>query len=129
MHTLITLDADYWLGEFRRRRWQLHPAEAATEPRAVFAAVLTWPSVHDVVIVWDETTAIAYRTPRGPGLSEFAPTHVVAEYSGPATWVLRWILTLSPPGNEIPPLRPVPPDFALPKRRRQSGSYPRATAR
>ncbi|SDD22356.1 hypothetical protein SAMN05216174_108282 [Actinokineospora iranica] len=124
MHTLITLDAEYWLRELRRRRWQIHPFRAGADSPTAFAAVLTWPSVHDAVNHVGYFNRNRLRTPRDPRASEFAPTQVIIRYSGLAGSALRWILTPTPPGNEIPTSQPVPPDFAMPEHR-----YPQATTR
>jgi hypothetical protein len=110
-----TQDLDYWLERLRERRWLLHFMENRDE----IAAVLDWPDFWDVLILVSENHSLAYRTPRAPDLDAFAPAHVADCYAGPATWTIRWVMTLPPPGPFPPPLRPVPADFSIPRNLRR----------
>ncbi|SDD03248.1 hypothetical protein SAMN05216174_106319 [Actinokineospora iranica] len=106
-----------WDELVRQGRWTFYLFGERGSPYAQ-GAVSTWPHVQDVLIVWDESDAIAYRSPRVEG-SEFAPTHVLRDYvyRGPTTWTLRWILACAPPTDTLLPLDAVPPGFPMPRSR------------
>lgn len=110
-----TQDIDFWLDRLRERRWLLH----FLDHRSEIGAVLDWRDFWDVLILVSEQHSLAYRTPRAAGLDPFDPAHVADCYAGPATWTIRWVLTLPPPGPHPPPLRPVPADFSIPRNLRR----------
>lgn len=103
-------DIDMCLEALNVRRWCV---VAFSEPVSAVGAYLRLPTVVDVVVMWSEIAALSYRTPRRDGMDPFAPDHVVGSpYHGPSLWVLRWALSREPPGDELEPIFPVPPDFA-----------------
>jgi hypothetical protein len=82
----------------------------------VLAAVRDYGGVADVLIVWDQDTATAYRAPSGPAFDVFQPANVYWHYAVAPVWVLRALLTLAPPGHPDAPalLKPVPTGYGLP---------------
>lgn len=89
----------------------------------VLAGVYRWNHCSDVVVLTDERSTHAYRTPTGPAVDVFAPSHVHWWYgrsdgSVPGTvlpgismvWTLRALLTLPAPGEPggVPPLVAAP---------------------
>ena len=87
----------------------------------VLAAVHDFGGCADVVILFDEERACAYRTPTGTGIDTFAPTHVYWSYASSPVWTLRALVTLPPPGHPDAPsgLTPAPSGLGLPIEGRQ----------
>jgi hypothetical protein len=83
----------------------------------VLAAVLDHGGAADVVLLFGEDHAVAYRTPSGPGTDLFTVTRVHWSYAAPATWTLRALLTLPPPWHPDAPqeLTDAPPGVGLPQ--------------
>src|SRR5262249_40751544 len=71
----------------------------------------------DVVILFDERAACAYRTATGPDVDAFAPELVSWWYSSSPVWVLRAMISLPQPGHPDEPnmLMAPPRGYALPK--------------
>jgi hypothetical protein len=111
---------DCWLNELRRRRWVLRTFGARNR---VVAAMLQWGSETDVVIVRSEDNASAYRLPVFPGTDVFAPELVSWQHYARASWVIRAVLTIEPPGRRGAPvavekaseLCAIPPEIRKPK--------------
>jgi hypothetical protein len=82
----------------------------------VLAAVFEFGGIADVVILHTEQYAAAYRAPIGPGIDEFAPTHVYWSYASSPVWTLRALLTLAAPGQPDAPseVAEAPPGLGLP---------------
>ncbi|HEU5472265.1 MAG TPA: hypothetical protein VFV67_16545 [Actinophytocola sp.] len=82
---------------------------------ATVAGVLDWGGCADVVILHDETHAVAYRMPTEPGTDVLAPTAVFWSYASCPVWTLRALLTLAPPGHPDAPvtLTAAPPGLGL----------------
>lgn len=82
----------------------------------VLAAVHDFGGCADVVILFDEERACAYRTPTGPAVDLFAPTQVYWSYASGPVWTLRALVTLAPPGHPDAPsgLTGAPPGLGLP---------------
>lgn len=81
----------------------------------VLAAVYQWESCADVLVLFDDQRAHAYRTPMGAGIDVFSPSHIHWWYGGCAVWTLRALLTLPGPGNPstMDTLVPAPPETGI----------------
>jgi hypothetical protein len=91
----------------------LHSFQGDRHGPDVLAAVRDFGGVVDVVIMFDEQRACAYRTPSGPGVDVFGPRHVFWSYASSAVWTLRALLTLAAPGQPDAPSELNPAPFAL----------------
>ncbi|HET9141104.1 hypothetical protein [Actinophytocola sp.] len=82
---------------------------------ATVAAVLNWGGTADVVVLFDQDRAAAWRCPTGPGVDVFAPVQVYWSYAACPVWTLRALLTLAPPGHPDAPngLTATPPGMGL----------------
>jgi hypothetical protein len=80
-----------------------HEFRIGTRDDEALAAVRSWGEIADVVIVRDESTATAYRSPTGPDLDVFDPVRVFWFYASSAAWTLRALLTLPAPGHPDAP--------------------------
>ncbi|MEU8639717.1 hypothetical protein AB0C38_46630 [Amycolatopsis sp. NPDC048633] len=96
------------LEELRRRKWVLHLFGGREAPE-IYAAVHTWPTCADVIILRDEHRASAYRVPTFPGTDVFSPRVVTWQYHATPVWTLRAVLTLSEPGTPGAPLQALRP--------------------
>jgi len=67
------------------------------------AAVRDLGGCVDVMILFDEDRACAYRAPRAPGVDPFAPSQVYWSYASSSVWTLRALLTLAAPGHPEAP--------------------------
>lgn len=89
----------------------------------VVAFVREWPiptagpRVVDVVVLFDEDRASAFRTVIGPGDDVFAPELVSWSYVASPVWTLRAMIALPAPGHPAEPsaVGPPPADCVLPK--------------
>lgn len=106
--------------ELLGKRWMLHFFGERRRPHTI-AAVYHWTDRADVVILWGEDTAIAYRMPITPDADVFAPHRVHWWYGGSAVWVLRAVLTLAVPGHPTAPdtLIEPPPSLRIPPEQRR----------
>lgn len=82
----------------------------------VLAAVYQWETCADVVVLFDDQHAHAYRMPTGEGTDVFSPTHIYWWYGANPVWTLRVLLTLPEPGQPYAPdtLVPAPPGAGVP---------------
>jgi hypothetical protein len=82
----------------------------------------TGPRVVDVVILFDEERASAFRTAIGPGMDVFAPEWVSWWYQAKPVWTLRAMIALPTPGHPDEPkqLGPPPPECTLPEDARRA---------
>lgn len=86
----------------------------------ILAGVFQWSECADVVVLTDDDTSHAYRTPTDVTTDVFAPTHVHWWYGGSSevgmVWVMRALLTLPRPDEPdgLPALFPAPPDTGVP---------------
>ena len=101
--------------------FMLHSFQGDRHGPDVLAAVRDYGGSSDVVIMFDEDRACAYRTPSGPGIDVFGPSQVYWSYASSAVWTLRAMLTLDPPGRPDAPrdLTPAPNGLGVPREWRQ----------
>lgn len=92
------LSLDEMLVELRIRRWTLIRWGSEHDP-ALVAATFTWHRYVDVLILRPDRTASGYRTALTPDLDVLRPNLVTFQYHGRALWVLRAVLTLTPPDD------------------------------
>jgi hypothetical protein len=109
-------ELDVLLERLGKRGYLFHAFRNDQHGPEVLAAVLDVGGTADVLILFDEDHAVAYRTPTGPGVDTFAPTHIYWWYASSAVWTLRAVLTLAPPGHPDAAgvLLDAPPDLGLP---------------
>ncbi|GLZ38367.1 hypothetical protein Acsp05_19910 [Actinokineospora sp. NBRC 105648] len=107
----VAHDLDVCVHALRARRW--HIVDGPPLPGAI-GAILRWPGVLDVIILRADRT-VAYRTPRHAKADPFRPAYVTDHYTGPALWVVRWLLTLEPPGSALRALRCPPVNLVTPE--------------
>jgi hypothetical protein len=69
----------------------------------VLAAVYNHGGLADVLIIFDENTACAYRTPTGKDIDIFSPDQVYWWYGTHLVHTMRALLTLAPPGHPDAP--------------------------
>jgi hypothetical protein len=84
----------------------------------ILAYVHDWGSgTADVVIVFDEQVACAYRTAIGRDIDVFAPELASWWYSSSPVWTLRAMISLPQPGHPDEPNQLIAPPkgYALPK--------------
>jgi hypothetical protein len=99
-----------------KRGFMLHSFQGDQHGPDVLAAVCEHAAAADIVIIFDEHRACAYRTPTGPTADIFAPSHVFWYYASSSIWTLRALLTLAAPGHPDAPadLTPAPPGLGIP---------------
>lgn len=121
-------ELDALIEEAGRRGFLWHQYRVDRHGPEVLAGVFQWGVCADVVVLTDETSSHAYRTPTDPAIDVFAPTHVhwwygrsdhtvklpAPDASLPGVdirWVLRALLTLPTPyePDGLPALIPAPP--------------------
>jgi hypothetical protein len=97
----------YFFYETHRGHWP--------EPDAL-AAVRDYGGTADVLILYDEDRACAFRTPTGRAFDALSPTHVYWYYEHSPVWTLRALVTLAPPGYPEAPdeLIAMPPGYGIP---------------
>src|SRR2546423_2308710 len=103
--TLITL--------IGKSGFMLHSFQGDRHGPDVLAAVRDYGGIADVVILFDEDRAFAYRTPSGPGVDIFGPEKVFWSYASSSIWTLRALLTLAPPGHPDAPTELTPAQRGL----------------
>jgi hypothetical protein len=86
-----------------RMEFRLQTVRAGRHGPTVLAAVREWAGIADVLIMLDEASAIAFRTPTGSDTDAFNPTHVMWSYSSHPLWTLRALLTLPLPTHQDAP--------------------------
>jgi hypothetical protein len=104
-----------------KRGFMLHSFQGDRHGPDVLAAVHNHGRCADVVIIFDEHRACAYRTPTGPDADIFAPRHVLWSYASSSVWTLRALLTLAPPGHPDAPadLSEAPNGLGVPQELRE----------
>jgi hypothetical protein len=113
---VTTTELDELLSLVGRQRFLAHAFGSDRNGPEILAFVHYWAGgTADVVIVFDEDKACAYRT-AGTGRDVFAPELVSWSYTSNAVWTLRALITLPEPGHPEEPreiMRP-PPQCILP---------------
>ncbi len=112
----MTAELDVLMATVGKRGFVFHSFRVDRHGPDVLAAVHDFGGCADVVILFDDDRACAYRTPTVPGIDLFAPTHVSWSYASSPVWTLRALLTLAPPGHPDAPseLHDAPPGLGLP---------------
>jgi hypothetical protein len=101
---------DEWLTELRRRPWT-HVYIPNREDVRVHVSLLHWGNrcVVDVIAIFDDCTALAYRAPLVQSGHPFEPPHVTWVFAGEPVWAIRAALALPEPGAAGEPVHPQPP--------------------
>jgi hypothetical protein len=101
---------DEWLDELRRRRWTHHYFPNREAPK-VHASLYRWDHVVDVVALFTDADALAYRAPMSPDHDPFRPPIVTWVFAGEPIWAIRAVLALPEPGADGEPshAQPAPP--------------------
>lgn len=99
---VIPLDLQDLLAELRRRRWTLIRWGRESSPE-LLAAMYSWGSCSDVLILRTEAYATAYRAPSAK--ETFNPSGVVWQYHSSPLWTLRAVLSLSHPSSVNAPIK------------------------
>ncbi|HEU5471099.1 MAG TPA: hypothetical protein VFV67_10630 [Actinophytocola sp.] len=111
-------ELDELLVRLGRQRFTEHAFRVDHHGPDILAFVRDWGAgTADVVILFDERVAWAYRTATGPDIDVFAPELVSWWYGSCPVWTLRAVITLPGPGHPEAPnqlLNP-PPGYGLPK--------------
>jgi hypothetical protein len=118
-HTMDELDA--LLERIGKSGFLLHAFHVDQYGPDILAAVYNHRSgLADVLILFDEHTACAYRTPTGEGIDVFDPERVYWWYGTHPVHTLRALLTLAPPGHPDAPaiLAGAPRGYGLPHQAR-----------
>jgi len=115
-------ELDMLLGRLSRRRFQFQALRPDPHGPEVLTAVRKWENYTDVMIMFSEEYALAYRAPISPEADVFSPEWVLWWYAHKAVWTLRALFTLAPPGHPDAPstLTPAPPGFGIPRQARTS---------
>jgi hypothetical protein len=117
MHAVDTYELDPLMEEAGRRGFLWHQFRVDRHGPDVLSGVFHWADCADVVVLTDELTSHAYRTPTGRVTDVFAPSHVrwwygrnQAEPGISMVWVLRALLALPEPDEPggMLPLVPAP---------------------
>jgi hypothetical protein len=89
-----------------RQRFVNHEMGLAHDGRPnILGFVRVWSNgVADVVVIFDETAACAWRTVAGRNGDVFAPEVVSWSYAHNPVWTLRAVLSLPPPGHPDEPV-------------------------
>jgi hypothetical protein len=93
--------------------FMLHSFQGDRHGPDVLAAVRDYGGVADVVILFDEKHACAYRTPSAQGMDVFDPGQVFWSYASSSVWTLRALITLAPPGHPEAPAELAPAQNGL----------------
>ena len=111
-------ELDALIEEAGRRGYLWHQFRPDRHGPEVLAGVLRWGSCADVVVLTDERSTHAYRTPTEQGDDVFAPMRVHWWYGRndsavgcngvSMVWILRALLTLPTPDERLPPLVSAP---------------------
>lgn len=119
---MMTSELDDLLVRLGRQRFMEHAFRVDRHGPDVLGFVHAWGAgTVDVVILFDERLACAYRTVTGPDVDVFAPDLVSWWYSSSPVWTLRAMISLPQPGHpDAPSLVMTPPrGYALPKEGRR----------
>jgi hypothetical protein len=110
-------ELDALIEQLGKRGFLIHGFHVDMHGPDIMAAVFDHgQGIADVLILFDETTACAYRTPTGEGVDVFNPTHIYWWYGIGPVHTLRALLTLPPPGHPQAPviLSEAPRGYGLP---------------
>jgi hypothetical protein len=100
---------DEWIAELSRRRWTHFYFPNREQPRALAGVFWHTPNLVDVVQIFPDADAFAYRAPIPPNGDPFKPTAVVWTYGGGVIWTIRAVLALPGPGEIDAPTQLMPP--------------------
>ncbi len=119
---MTTAELDELITELGRRHFVNHEMRIDRYGPDVVGFVRDWGNTADVVILFDDKKACAWRTVTGPGTDLFAPELVSWWYKQSPLWTLRAMLTMPPPGHPDEPrqIMPLPPGCALPEGNRMA---------
>jgi hypothetical protein len=98
-------EQDAWIAELPQRGWTLHYFPNRESPQAM-AATYWHDGYVDVVQLFPEADAFAYRAPMDHRSNPFTPTVVVWTYGSSAVWTIRAALALPLPGDLDAPTMP-----------------------
>lgn len=101
-------ELDRWLEELRRQRWTMIYLPNREDPQVV-TAIRRWPGCVDVVALFSDTDALAFRAPADPRDDPFRPTSTTWVYAGVPVWTIRAALALPEPGTPGEPYFMQPP--------------------
>ncbi|GAB3434188.1 hypothetical protein [Actinophytocola sediminis] len=110
-------ELDVLLEKTSKRGYLWHRFRDDQHGPEVLAGVFHWDNCTDVLVLVDEKSTHAYRTPTEPTIDVFAPTHVHWWYGQSGmVWVLRALLTLPSPHeqNGLSALVPAPKGTGVP---------------
>ena len=110
-------ELDALLDQLGRRRYLMHAFRSDHDGPEIVAGIHRWDGgCVDVVILFNEDRATAYRVPAAPGADPFSPTRVLWWYAASPVWTLRALLALDPPGHPDAPavLTDAPPGCGVP---------------
>lgn len=108
------------IDQLGRRHYLFQAFRTNRDGPEVLSAVRNSGGVADVLIMFSEDRAVAYRVPIGSKVDVYAPRRVLWWYSHTAVWTLRALLTLAPPGHPDAPdtLLSSPPGLGIPAKDR-----------
>ena len=115
---MTTTELDELLDRLGSQRFMQHAFRVDHHGPDILAFVGKWDGgTADVVILFDENIACAYRTATGSGVDVFAPELVSWWYSSSPVWTLRALISLPQPGHPDEPnqLMAPPSGYALAK--------------
>lgn len=101
---MTTTELDELLIRLVRQRFTQYAFRVDHHGPDILAYVHDWGrGTADVVILFDERLACAYRTATGPDIDVFAPELVSWWYSSSPIWTLRVVISLPQPGHPDEP--------------------------
>jgi len=109
-------DTDAWIAELTKRKWTHFYFPNRDAPVAM-ASVFWHCGYVDVIQLFAEADAFAYRAPMELGANPFRPAAVMWHYGGVPIWTIRATLALSEPESPYAPttlMTPPPMCRALP---------------
>lgn len=118
--TAYVTELDALLEKAGKRGYLWHQFRVDQHGPEVLAGMFQWGDCADVVVLTDDASSHAYRTPVVPAVDVFAPSHVHWWYGRSEkvgmVWVMRALLTLPRPDERggLPPLIAAPPDTGVP---------------
>lgn len=101
---------DFLVEKLGKQRFTNHEMALARDGRPnILGFVRNWSNgIADVVVIFNETTACAWRTTDGYDGDVFAPDTVTWSYAYTPVWTLRAVLSMPPSGHPNEPLQPMP---------------------
>ncbi|HEU5473846.1 MAG TPA: hypothetical protein VFV67_24640 [Actinophytocola sp.] len=109
-------ELDLLMEQLGRAGYLFHAFQVDRQGPDLLAATRQYVECADVVTLFDQTRAVAWRCPTGPAVDVFAPAQVYWSYASSPVWTLRALLTLAPPGHPEAPrdLAATPSGLGLP---------------